>query len=160
MTLLLAALALTATGNAEAASAQATRLAATATDSTTLTICPGQISAAVKQQPQVQVTATAIVEAKNSIRFAAEPSHALASTGALPLGSSAGGDAAREHFTSADDRAMSGSRSLLPAVPGIGKPGSVAAANDTEDDLPAWPFALGTIAAVGAGALWAMRRRP
>ncbi|MCV7198917.1 hypothetical protein [Mycobacterium angelicum] len=28
------------------------------------------------------------------------------------------------------------------------------------DDVPVWPFALATIIAVGAGALWAMRRKP
>ncbi|MCV6986582.1 hypothetical protein H7H78_14450 [Mycobacterium shinjukuense] len=28
------------------------------------------------------------------------------------------------------------------------------------DDVPAWPFALGTVAAVAAAALWAARRKP
>ncbi|KAA1250217.1 hypothetical protein F0Q45_10750 [Mycobacterium simiae] len=29
-----------------------------------------------------------------------------------------------------------------------------------DDNVPTWPFAVGTIAAVAAGAWWAMRRRP
>ena len=36
----------------------------------------------------------------------------------------------------------------------------MAAPTNEGDDVPVWPFALGTIIAVGAGALWAMRRRP
>ncbi|BAV43841.1 hypothetical protein [Mycobacterium ulcerans] len=31
---------------------------------------------------------------------------------------------------------------------------------DSGEDLPAWPFAVGVVAAVGAAALWATRRRP
>ncbi|MGV7631332.1 hypothetical protein [Mycobacterium persicum] len=31
---------------------------------------------------------------------------------------------------------------------------------DTDADIPTWPFAVGAIAAVAAGALWALRRRP
>ncbi|EUA08132.1 hypothetical protein I546_4836 [Mycobacterium kansasii 732] len=34
------------------------------------------------------------------------------------------------------------------------------AESTTDADVPTWPFAVGTIAAVAAGALWAMRRRP
>lgn len=31
---------------------------------------------------------------------------------------------------------------------------------DSGGDLPTWPFALGTVLVVAAGALWAIRRRP
>ncbi|VBA44203.1 hypothetical protein LAUMK191_05446 [Mycobacterium attenuatum] len=40
-----------------------------------------------------------------------------------------------------------------------GDPVTVAESN-SDSDVPAWPFAVGTIAVVGAGALWAVRRRP
>ncbi|MCV7076213.1 hypothetical protein [Mycobacterium szulgai] len=43
---------------------------------------------------------------------------------------------------------------------GATTPGVVAAPPNEGDDVPVWPFALGTIIAVGAGALWAMRRKP
>jgi len=38
--------------------------------------------------------------------------------------------------------------------------GFVAAPTNEGDDIPVWVFALGAIIAVGAGALWAIRRRP
>ncbi|WP_211696997.1 hypothetical protein [Mycobacterium spongiae] len=31
---------------------------------------------------------------------------------------------------------------------------------DGDGDIPVWPFALGAIAAVAVGALWALRRGP
>lgn len=33
------------------------------------------------------------------------------------------------------------------------------ARDNTDADIPTWPFAVGAIAAVAAGALWALRRR-
>lgn len=35
-----------------------------------------------------------------------------------------------------------------------------AAAPDPDGDMPVWPFAVGAIAAVAAGAFWSVRRRP
>jgi uncharacterized membrane protein (DUF4010 family) len=35
-----------------------------------------------------------------------------------------------------------------------------AAAPDPGADMPVWPFAVGTVVAVAAGAFWAARRRP
>lgn len=43
---------------------------------------------------------------------------------------------------------------------GGGAVGTVAAPTHEGDDAPLWPFAVGTIIAVGAGALWATRRKP
>ncbi len=40
-----------------------------------------------------------------------------------------------------------------------GAPGSVVAATDA-NDVPTWPFVLGTVAVVAVAALWAVRRRP
>ena len=31
--------------------------------------------------------------------------------------------------------------------------------NDSSDDVPTWPFMLGAVVLVGAGALWAIRNR-
>lgn len=42
----------------------------------------------------------------------------------------------------------------------VGGGGAVAARTNEGDDAPLWPFAVGTIIAVGAGALWATRRKP
>lgn len=33
-------------------------------------------------------------------------------------------------------------------------------ARDPDADMPIWPFAAGTVAAVGVAAIWATRRRP
>jgi hypothetical protein len=35
-----------------------------------------------------------------------------------------------------------------------------AAAPDPDGEMPVWPFAVGAIAAVAAGAYWSVRRRP
>ena len=37
---------------------------------------------------------------------------------------------------------------------------SSATTSDPGADMPVWPFALGTVAAVGVAAIWQVRRRP
>lgn len=39
-------------------------------------------------------------------------------------------------------------------------PGPAAAPRDPDADMPVWPFAVGTIVAVGVVAFWSTRRRP
>ncbi|GAB7150205.1 copper resistance protein CopC [Mycobacterium riyadhense] len=95
-----------------------------------------------------------------NIWSAAAPSvrGAVVTVGLRPLGP-AGRDTVNYRLTSADGQA-SGSAWYGLTAPGTGTPGPAAAANDEGADIPAWPFAVGAIVAVGAGALWAIRRRP
>lgn len=55
---------------------------------------------------------------------------------------------------------MSGSQAVVLTVPRTGTPGPTAKPADPEGELPTWPFAVGAVVAVGAVALWSVRRRP
>lgn len=64
--------------------------------------------------------------------------------------------------TSADGHVVSGSWSFTVTETGPGKPGpavDAAPPGPSGDRIPLWPFAVGAVALVAGGALWAMRRR-
>jgi hypothetical protein len=55
---------------------------------------------------------------------------------------------------------VSGSWSFRLTVAGTGTPGPAAAGRNTDGGIPVWPFVVGAVALVAAGALWTVRRRP
>ena len=91
---------------------------------------------------------------------------AVLSVGVRPLGPS-GTYTVNYRATSADGHVVSGSWSFRLTVSGTGTPGpSVTAAAppeqtsaDDANSIPVWPFYVGAVVIVGAGALWAVRRR-
>jgi hypothetical protein len=84
---------------------------------------------------------------------------AVVSVGVRPLGP-AGTYTVNYRVTSADGHAVSGSWSFSLAAAGTGTPGPSATATDTSgDEMPVWPFIVVAVLIVGAGALWAVRRK-
>ena len=83
---------------------------------------------------------------------------AVVSVGVRPLGP-AGSYTVNYRVTSADGHPVSGSWGFRLTVSGTGTPGPSAAPSDAGDNVPVWPFVAITVAAVGAAALWEVRRR-
>jgi copper resistance protein C len=159
--LLLAALTLLAALNAQAASAHATRVSSEPADNAVLAAGPNQVSATFNERLQTTFAAMAVVGPDGNLWTSGEPTvqGAVVSAGLRPLGP-AGTYTANYRVTSADGHVVSGSWSFRLTVPGTGTPGPPAVATTDDDGVPAWPFAVLAVALVGAGALWAVRRRP
>jgi len=159
--LLLAAVTSAATINAQVASAHAARVSANPPDNAVLTTGPDQVSATFNERLQTTFAAMTVVGPDGNVWSTGEPAvqGAVVSIGMRPLGP-AGTYTVNYRVTSADGHVVSGSWSFRLTVPGTGTPGPAAAATDTGDDIPVWPFVVVALALVAAGALWAVRRRP
>jgi methionine-rich copper-binding protein CopC len=159
--LLLAAVTSAATINAQVASAHAARMSANPPDNAVLTTGPDQVSATFNERLQTTFAAMTVVGPDGNVWSTGEPAvqGAVVSIGMRPLGP-AGTYTVNYRVTSADGHVVSGSWSFRLTVPGTGTPGPAAAATDTGDDIPVWPFVVVALALVAAGALWAVRRRP
>jgi len=93
---------------------------------------------------------------------------AVISVGLRPLGP-AGTYTVNYRATSADGHVVSGSWSFQLTVAGTGtsapstaaSPPAADASGNSEDTgaIPVWPFYVGAVLIVGAGAIWAARRR-
>lgn len=159
--LLLAAVTSAATINAQVASAHAARMSANPPDNAVLTTGPDQVSATFNERLQTTFAAMTVVGPDGNVWSTGEPAvqGAVVSIGMRPLGP-AGTYTVNYRVTSADGHVVSGSWSFRLTVPGTGTPGPAAAATDTGDHIPVWPFVVVALALVAAGALWAVRRRP
>ena len=159
--LMLAAMTSTATITAQVASAHAARVSANPPDNAVLTTGPDQVSATFNERLQTTFAAMTVVGPDGNVWSTGEPAvrGAVVSIGMRPLGP-AGTYTVNYRVTSADGHVVSGSWSFRLTVPGTGTPGPAAAATDTGDDIPVWPFVVVALALVAAGALWAVRRRP
>jgi methionine-rich copper-binding protein CopC len=159
--LLLAAFTLTALLTAQAASAHATRVSAEPADGAVLTAGPDRVSATFNQRLQADFAAVTVVGPDARLWSTGEPivQDDVVSVRMRPLGP-VGSYTVNYRVTSADGHPVSGSWSFRLTVAGPGTPGPAAARPDAGDDVPVWPFVVVTVLAVGAAALWAVRRRP
>jgi hypothetical protein len=160
-TLLLAAMALTAIFTGPVASAHATRVSAEPADNAALTTGPDRVSATFNERLQTTFAAMTVVGPDGNLWSTGETSvqGTVVGVGLRPLGP-AGTYTVNYRVTSADGHVVSGSWSFRLTVAGTGTPGPAAAGGSTDGGIPVWPFVVGAVALVAAGALWTVRRRP
>lgn len=149
---------------AGAAAAHATRIATDPAENSELTRGPTTVSARFNEAMQPQFAAMTVVGPDGNLWSTGEPKvdGAVVSVGVRPLGP-AGTYTANYRATSADGHVVSGSWSFSLTAAGTGTPGpSAAAASEapSDDAIPVWPFYAGAVLIIGAGAVWAVRRRP
>lgn len=159
---LLATIWLAALLTAQVASAHAVRVAAEPADGAALATGPDRVSATFNERLQTNFAAMTVVGPDTNMWSTGDPAvqGAVVSVGVRPLGP-VGNYTVNYRVTSADGHVVAGSWSFRLTLPGTGAPGPAAAGGtDNGDDAPVWPFVLITVAIVGAGALWATRRRP
>ena len=159
--LLLAAMALAATIGAQVASAHAARVSADPPDNAVLTTGPERVSATFNERLQSTFVAMTVVGPDGNLWSAGDPTvqGPVASIGMRALGP-AGTYTVNYRVTSADGHVVSGSWSFRLTVASTGTPGPAAAATSADNGVAAWPFAVAAVALIGAGCLWAARRRP
>lgn len=152
-------------GGAGAAAAHATRIATDPVENAELAQAPTQVSATFSEAMQPQFAAMTVVGPDGNLWSTGEPhvNGAVVSVGVRPLGPS-GTYTVNYRATSADGHVVSGSWSFRLTVAGTGTPGPSVTATETppqepQDAIPMWPFYVGAVLIVGAGALWAVRRR-
>jgi methionine-rich copper-binding protein CopC len=156
-----AVLVVVAMATAGIASAHAFRISADPAQDAALTQGPPRVSATFNEQLQANFAAMTVVGPDGNLWSSGSPQiqGAVASVAVLPLGP-AGTYTVNYRVTSADGHVVDGSWSFRLTTAGTGTPGPPAAAQGAGDgDLPVWPFAVVAAAIVGAGALWAARRR-
>jgi copper resistance protein C len=158
--LLLAAMILGAILTAQVASAHAARVSSEPADGALLTHGPDHVSATFNEQLQPDFAAMTVVGPDANLWSSGDPNvqGAVVSINVRPLGP-AGSYTVNYRVTSADGHPVSGSWGFRLTVSGTGTPGPAAAPPESGDNVPAWPFVAITVAAVGAAALWEVRRR-
>ena len=159
--LLLAAIACATTLTAGAAGAHAARVSADPADHATLSTSPAQVSATFNEDLQTTFAAMTVVGPDGNMWTTGEPQirGTVVSIGVRPLGPS-GSYTVNYRVTSADGHVVAGSWSFQLTSPGTGTPGPAAqTADGPSDDVPAWPFAVGAVALVGAGIWWSSRNK-
>ncbi|MCV7223271.1 copper resistance CopC family protein [Mycolicibacterium elephantis] len=144
------------------ASAHATRIATDPAENAELTESPPTVSATFNEAMQPQFAAMTVVGPDGNLWSTGEPTveGAVVSVGVRPLGP-AGTYTVNYRATSADGHVVSGSWSFELTVAGTGTPGPSATTADDSGDggIPMWPLYVGVVVIVGAGVLWAVRRR-
>ncbi|ODQ96249.1 copper resistance CopC family protein [Mycolicibacterium holsaticum] len=147
---------------AAGASAHATRIATDPADTAELTQAPTTVSATFNEAMQPQFAAMTVVGPDGNLWSTGEPKveGAIVSVGVRPLGPT-GTYTVNYRATSADGHVVSGSWTFELTVAGTGTPGPSATTADepADDAVPMWPFYVGAIVIVGAGVVWAVRRR-
>jgi copper resistance protein C len=159
--LLLAAVAFAMTLTAGAASAHAARVSADPADHAVVGIGPARVSATFNEDLQTTFAAMTVVGPDRNLWSVGGPQvhGTIVSVGVRPLGPT-GDYTVNYRVTSADGHVVSGSWSFQLTTPGTGSPGPAAQTPDNSpDDVPAWPFAVGAVVLVAGGALWAARNR-
>ena len=157
-------------GNAGVAAAHAARIASDPVENASLPQAPAKVSATFNEEMQPQFAAMTVVGPDGNLWSAGEPEvdGPIISVGVRPLGPS-GTYTVNYRATSADGHVVSGSWSFQLTVAGTGAAGPSAAtaaptadaSGTSEDDagIPVWPFYAGAVLIVGAGVVWAARRR-
>ena len=170
-----ALLAVAAFMGAGAASAHATLIASDPAENAELAQAPTQVTATFNEPMQAQFAAMTVVGPDGDLWSTGDPQvrDVTITVGVRPLGP-AGTYTVNYRATSADGHVVSGSWSFrlttagtTAAAPTTSQspapttPAAAAAPAQTppEAGMPMWPFWLGAIAAVGAAAWWAARRR-
>ncbi|WP_232065107.1 copper resistance CopC family protein [Mycobacterium cookii] len=158
---MLAAVGFAVTLTAGAASAHAARVSADPADHAIVSTGPARVSATFNEDLQTTFAAITVVGPDGNIWSAGEPQvrGTVVSIGVRPLGPT-GNYTVNYRVTSADGHVVAGAWSFQLTAPGTGTPGPAARTSDAPpDDVPIWPFVLGTLAIVGAGAWWSTRNR-
>lgn len=170
LAVLLLSLAAGTLGNVGVAAAHAARIAADPVENASLPQAPTKVSATFNEEMQPQFAAMTVVGPDGNLWSTGEPEvdGAMVSVGVRPLGPS-GTYTVNYRATSADGHVVSGSWSFQLTVAGTGAAGPPAAtappaadaSGTSEDDsgIPVWPFYVGAVLIVGAGVVWAARRR-
>jgi copper resistance protein C len=142
------------------ASAHAVRISTDPAVNASLTQGPPKVSAVFNEQLQTSFAAMTVVGPDQNLWSAdsAQISGPTASVDLRPLGPT-GTYTVNYRVTSADGHVVSGSWSFQLTVAGNGTPGPPVSAGSGDDALPVWPFIVAAAVIVGAGAVWAARRR-
>lgn len=155
-------LAVAALAVAGAAAAHATRIATDPAENAVLTRTPAAVSATFNEALQSQFAAMTIVGPDGNLWSTGEPrvQGGVISVGVRPLGPS-GTYTVNYRATSADGHVVNGSWAFRLTVAGTGAPGPSASTppETPADGVPVWPFSVAAVVIVGAGAVWAVRRR-
>jgi methionine-rich copper-binding protein CopC len=156
---LLAVVAMTTAGTA---SAHAVRIATDPAQDAALAQGPVRVSATFNEQLQKDFAAMTVVGPDGNLWSSGDTlvDGAIASVAVLPLGP-VGTYTVNYRVTSADGHVVSGSWSFRLTTAGSGKPGPAAAGEGSGGGggPPVWPFVVVAAVVIGAGALWAARRR-
>jgi len=157
-------------GNAGVAAAHAARIASDPVENASLPQSPAKVSATFNEEMQPQFAAMTVVGPDGNLWSSGEPAvdGATVSVGVRPLGPT-GTYTVNYRATSADGHVVSGSWTFQLTVAGTGTAGPPAATappgadasatSEDADGIPVWPFYVGAVLIVGAGVLWAARRR-
>ncbi|TDL11502.1 copper resistance protein CopC [Mycolicibacterium obuense] len=163
-------LVLTALISAGPAWAHAARIGSDPADNAVLPQAPGRVSATFNETMQPEFAAMTVVGPDGAQWADGTPTvdGAVISIGVRP-GAPAGTYTVNYRATSADGHVVTGSwpfqvttgTTAPAATPATAAPTTPQAepASPAPTGLPAWPFAVGAIAVVAAGAVWAVRRR-
>jgi methionine-rich copper-binding protein CopC len=159
-------------GNAGVAAAHAARIASDPVEDASVSQSPSRVSATFNEAMQSQFAAMTVVGPDGDLWSTGEPevNGAIISVGVRPLGPS-GTYTVNYRATSADGHVVSGSWSFQLTVAGTGTPGPPVAEasgppaadasgnSEATGGIPVWPFFVGAVLIIGAGAWWAARRR-
>jgi methionine-rich copper-binding protein CopC len=156
-------------GNAGVAAAHAARISSDPADNAALSQAPTRVSATFNEPMQAQFAAMTVVGPDGNLWAAGDPQvdGAVIAIDLRPLGP-VGTYTVNYRATSADGHVVSGSWSFELTVAGPGASGPpvaeppAAEATDNSGDtgsIPVWPFYVGAALIVGAGVVWAARRR-
>lgn len=161
--LLAVGLAVAALANAGSATAHAALIASDPAADAALTQAPTTVSATFNEALQPQFAAMTVVGPDGNLWSTGEPrvQGTVLSVGVRPLGPS-GTYTVNYRATSADGHVINGSWSFQLTVAGTGTPGPSASTPPepvSGDSIPVWPFYVAAVVIVGAGAVWAVRRR-
>lgn len=156
-------MALATLGAAGVAAAHATLIASDPVADAELGQSPTRVSATFNEPMQAQFAAMTVVGPDGNLWSTGDPQvqDTVISVGVRPLGPS-GTYTVNYRATSADGHVVSGSWSFRLTVASTGTPGPAATAAPAEspdEGAPVWPFYAGAVVLVGAGAVWAVRRR-
>ena len=161
-TLFLLILGSAATLTAGTAGAHAARVSVDPADKASVSSGPVRVSATFNEDLQTTFAAMTVVGPDGNMWAAGDPQvhGTVVSIGLRPLGP-VGSYTVNYRVTSADGHVVAGAWSFRLTAAGTGTPGPPAqASSDPGDDLPIWPFVLGAVILVGAGALWSLRNKP